>query len=288
MRAVIIAKQADSFAAPLAEVVKRKLESHGATTYVASNHPGSDLGPARAFLDAQEPGCKERLAVVLGGDGTMLSAARKLKGLSVPLFGINHGRLGFLTQADRHDWEDKLEEALVNDLPCEHRLSLDVLIRREESVVYQGTAVNEAVVSRGSIARLVQLAVSSGEGELDYIGTLRADGLIVSTSLGATGYCVSAGGPLMHPDLRALSVTPICPFLGCFRPIVLPASHLVTVTVVEAAGEVNLTMDGQCLTPLVEGDVVECRADADGLFLVSPGLSGYFSRLREKGYLPCP
>lgn len=221
------------------------------------------------------------MALVLGGDGTLLSVARKAIPMGLPLLGINMGHLGFLARVGTSNWPEHLARLLDHGLEVEERLALRCEVVRGGQVVRRGTAINDIVVGRGAMARLVRLRLSC-QGEL--MAALRADGVIVSSPTGSTGYAVSAGGPAIHPGLEALGVTAICSFMGSLRPLVVPADFCVEVLVEESCGEVFLTEDGQQGQRLMTGDLVRVVRAEQGLRLVSVHGVGYFATLQEKGF----
>src|SRR6056297_471109 len=198
-------------AAELGVEVREWLEDRGVSVRLIINEHDRetlDLGPGP--LD---------LLLVLGGDGTMLGVARKIRGQPIPLLGINFGTLGFLTEGCPSEWRGLLEEILEGRYSLSERVLLEFRVFREDWVVHQGSVVNELVLNRGCMAKLIRVNLWYGA---DHLGAIRADGLIVSTPTGSTGYSVSAGGPLVYPELDVFVITPICPFLHAFRPMVLP------------------------------------------------------------------
>jgi len=215
----------------------------------------------------------------------MLSAARQGGADGVPLFGINLGRVGFMTTAGLEDWRERLTELLRGEFTVARRILLDVAVIRGASTVFTTTAVNDAAVSRGAMARLAAFELTLGEGE---ICTLRADGVVVSTPTGSTAYCVSAGGPLLHPDLDVLCVVPICPFLSDFKPVVVPAEMGVRLSLSAPETNMYLTCDGQELFPLDDNDLVVVRRSPRVLKLAKCRGDGYFARLRRKGFINRP
>lgn len=225
---------------------------------------------------------KSDLILVLGGDGTFISVARRMLFLGIPLMGVNLGRVGFLTQLHRDRWKPWLSSVATDGVNVSRRLSLEYSIRRDGAVVHSGLAINDLVVSRGVLARLIRLGVSY-EGLA--ISTFRADGLIVSTPTGSSAYGVSAGGPLVSPDLFAYTVTPVCPFLNSFKPMVFPADGECVVRVEEVTGEVSLTEDGQSSFPLEYGDEVVVRQCPTDLLVVNLGPEAYFEKLKKHGFL---
>jgi NAD+ kinase len=189
------------------------------------------------------------LCVALGGDGTVLFAARCLASSSVPIFPINLGTLGFIAEVHKDEWKEMLALWLEGRLGCSTRMMLDVELLRGEETVFSSTCLNDAVVSGSGIAKLVNLEVDISGMQL---GTYRADGVIVSTPTGSTAYSVAAGGPILQPDMEALIIIPVCPFTLANRPIVLPGRERVGIKVAETQRSgLILTVDGQ--------EVVELR-----------------------------
>jgi NAD+ kinase len=258
------------------------LVGRGLTVLLRENMPDAlpAVVPAGTVMSAPP-----ELALILGGDGTMLSAARQRVAEGVPLFGINLGRVGFMTSAGLDDWRESLAEILEGSFTVARRILIDVAVIRGAATVFATTAVNDAVISRGAMARLAAFEVTLGDSD---VCTLRADGVVVSTPTGSTAYCVSAGGPLIHPDLDVLCVVPICPFLSDFKPVVVPASAPVRLSLSAPETNMYLTCDGQELFPLDDNDmVVVSRADRT-LMLAKRLGDSYFARLRLKGFINRP
>ena len=258
------------------------LTARGLTVLVRENVAGA--APV-VLPDRAAPPPKPELTVVLGGDGTMLSAARQAAAEQVPLFGINLGRVGFMTEACLEDWQDRLAVILRGEGAVIRRILLDITVLRGAKPVFTTTAVNDAVVSRGAMARLASFEVRLGETD---ICTLRADGVVVTTPTGSTAYCVSAGGPLIHPDLDVLCVVPICPFLSDFTPVVVPSSATVRLSLCAPETTMYLTCDGQELFPLNDCDVVVIRRAERMFQLARSRGDGYFEKLRRKGFINRP
>lgn len=225
------------------------------------------------------------LALVLGGDGTMLSAARKRLVDGVPLLGLNLGRVGFMTSAGIDDWQEVLSDFLANGFAEARRLMIKVTVIRGEETVFSTISVNDAVISRGAMARLAAFDVTLGDGD---VCTLRADGVVISTPTGSTAYCVSAGGPLIYPGLDVLCVVPICPFLSDFKPVVVPADSPVRLALSSPETNMYLTCDGQELFPLDDLDVVLVTKSERCLRLARRPGESYFERLRLKGFINRP
>ncbi|MGZ3687618.1 MAG: NAD(+)/NADH kinase [Bdellovibrionota bacterium] len=221
------------------------------------------------------------LIIVLGGDGTFLSIARLMRKHSVPVMGINMGQLGFLTEIKRAEAIQTLDEILKGKSPTiQERSLLEVKLTRKNKVVFQGPVVNDAVISKGAIARIIGMKVSvNGQ----YAHDVRADGIIIATPTGSTAYSLAAGGPLVTPSLGALILTPICPHSLTQRPLVLSDKSVIEVRLTQRPGHVLLTLDGQDVVDLKEDDVVTVRRfTKHSLKLISSPTRDYFSLLREK------
>lgn len=219
------------------------------------------------------------LAIVLGGDGTILGVARKLAGTGIPIVGINMGRVGFLTAIDESDWQEGVEKALNGLLPVRNCAALRWQIMRAGLSLENGLAVNDAVLSRGAMARVTTIAVRINN---EHLGTLRSDGIIVSSPLGSTGYSVSAGGPILSGSLNAMSLTPICPFMANVPPMVFGIDDVFELTVSRDANECFLTVDGQEERPLQPGDIVKIAAEPEAVRLMGNG-ARFFARLHACG-----
>ena len=220
--------------------------------------------------------------LVFGGDGTMIAVARKLMGRGIPFSGVNFGKVGFLADLPRETWRQRLESFLEEGFRAEARMSLRYSLYRDGSLFRSGEVVNDVVVTRGMLARLVNLELSvNGEPFM----LLRSDGLIFSTPMGSTGYCSSAGGPLLLPGIASYVVVAICPFLSGFPPLVLHYDTVFSVTVGEAGTELFLTLDGQEAHPLMVGDRLTVQGCPERFLLASMGEAGYFERLLRVGFV---
>lgn len=221
------------------------------------------------------------LIAVFGGDGTFLSIARLMKTKSVPILGVNMGQLGFLTEIKRTEAIPTLEQILSGVPPViSERALLEITLRRNNKVIFQGPVVNDVVISKGAIARIIGLEVAvNGK----WVHQVRADGIIVSTPTGSTAYSLAAGGPIIEPSLGALVLTPICPHSLTQRPLVLPDTSAIQICLNHRPGHVLLTLDGQDAVSMQEDDVVVIRRfRKHTLQLISSPTRDYFSVLREK------
>ncbi len=221
------------------------------------------------------------LIVVLGGDGTFLSIARLMKNRSIPVLGVNMGQLGFLTEIKKSEAVTTLSALIDGAAPVISRRSLlEVTVRRKGRTVFQGPVVNDAVISKGAIARIIGIEVRINDRDVTHI---RADGVIVSTPTGSTAYSLAAGGPILEPSLPALVITAICPHSLTQRPLVISDTSTVEMTLLHRPGHVLLTLDGQDVVDLKEGDRVSIqRFRKHDLQIVSSPDRDYFGLLREK------
>ncbi len=236
----------------------------------------------REAHDPEMNGERPDLVLVLGGDGTFISAARSMLGLDLPMLGVNMGRVGFLTEVCPSRWQDELDCLLSGGYFVEERLALGYSVTRGGETVHRGRAVNDLVLGRGRMARLIHVGVRFG-GEK--IASVRADGLIVSTPTGSTAYAVSAGGPLIHPEVQSFCLTPVCPFRNYFKSMLLPPDREVGLCSEEPSCDVFLTEDGQDALPVRPGDEVRIRRSSHPLRLVRLHRNTYFSTLVDKGFL---
>jgi len=244
----------------------------------------ASLGEIRKFLSSR--GCEvlkdgggADLAIVVGGDGTMLAAARELVPAGVPLVGINQGRVGFMTDIGYDDMRAGIGAILEGRYVVEERSLIDAEILREGKSMLRTVALNEAVVGKGSQGRLIEFELSL-DGEFVY--ALRADGIIVATPTGSTAYSLSAGGPILHPDLDAIVLTPICAHSLNARAVVLSAGEAITIRVEPTGAPSVLTVDGQEGEPLQPDDIVRVARAACRTRLVRLGRTGFYRLLRTK------
>ena len=221
---------------------------------------------------------KADLAIVIGGDGTMLAAARELVQHGVPLVGINQGRLGFMTDIGQGDMLAGVGAILDGKYSLEERSLLDAEIRREGKAALRTIALNEAVIGKGSQGRLIEFELSI-DGEFVY--TLRADGMIVATPTGSTAYALSAQGPILHPAVPALALVPLNPHTLSARPVSVSDRSVIEIVMVHAL-DARAHFDGLALHDMAEGDRLILKRSADVVRFVHPPGYRYFSTLREK------
>ncbi|HEX4274827.1 MAG TPA: NAD(+)/NADH kinase [Bryobacteraceae bacterium] len=219
------------------------------------------------------------LAVVLGGDGTLLSAARAVGNRAIPVLAVNLGGLGFLTSIPVKDLFPQLEQALAGSHEITRRRMLRVKLVREGGIVAEYHALNDVVIAKSAIARIVDLEAWAGT---NLICEYKADGLIISTPTGSTAYSLSAGGPIVYPTVNAICLTPICPHMLTNRPLIVPSEMPIRIVSRARDEDAYLTVDGQIGSPLESGDAVECSiADFDVLLIRTPDKT-FFEVLRQK------
>jgi NAD+ kinase len=222
---------------------------------------------------------RAEMIVVLGGDGTLLGVARQVVGHEIPILGVNLGGLGFLTQISLEELYRVLERVIQGEYQADKREVLSAAVLRGERTLAQYNVLNDAVINKGALARIIDLEVTiDGED----ITTFKSDGLILSTPTGSTAYNLSAGGPIVYPSLHCIIITPICSHTLTNRPIVIPDDVTVRAVLKSRQQEVYLTLDGQQGWPLEYEDVVEVKkVPAQIAFIRSP-YRHYFGVLREK------
>ncbi len=219
------------------------------------------------------------MVVILGGDGTLLHVADQASQFGIPVVGVNMGDLGFLTEVAVDERYEVLESILAGAVNIEERMMLKSRLRRGDETSAWHYVLNDVVISKGSIDRLVRLSTWADH---EYITTYKADGLIFSAATGSTAYNLSAGGPLVHPALRAILVTPICPFMLESRPVLLPSSMHLCTRLAGDAGEVKVIVDGRFAWEMKKDDQLEVQAAEKPLRLIGSPCKGYFEILRNK------
>jgi NAD+ kinase len=236
----------------------------------------ADLGERGA--DYETLGKFAELAVIVGGDGTMLAAARSLVRYRVPVVGINQGRVGFMTDIGHDDMQAGLGAIIEGRYTVEERALLDADIIRDGKSILRTIALNEAVVGKGSQGRLIEFSLTI-DGEFVY--TLRGDGVIVATPTGSTAYALSAQGPILHPVVPALALVPLNPHTLSARPVSVSDRSVVEISLVRAL-DARAHFDGIALTDMAEGDRLVLKRSADAVRFVHPPGYSYFATLREK------
>ncbi len=237
-------------------------------------------GPVAVRRSLEEIGREIDVAIVIGGDGTLLSVARHLADFEVPLIGVNLGRLGFLTDIPAENMTAELGPILDGDYQVEERCLLCADIIRNGETVHTSKAFNDVVVNKGELARLIEF-----ETYLDghFVNSMLADGIIIATPTGSTAYALSAGGPLLHPTLPAIVLVPICPHTLSDRPIVVSSDSVVEIVMTGTREQrANVTFDGQLHHPLRDHDRISVRRAPKPVRLWRPSGRNHFDVLRAK------
>jgi NAD+ kinase len=237
--------------------------------------------PAASYEDI---GRQADLAVIMGGDGTMLGAARQLARSNVPLIGINHGRLGFITDIPLHSANDALASVINGNYDAEERVLLEGRVMRGDNVMFSGLALNDVVLNRAGRGGMIEVRV---EFDGAFMYSQRADGLIVATPTGSTAYSLSANGPIVHPELKAILLVPVAPQTLSNRPIVLPDTGTLGLTItalgrVESGASVHFDM--QTWSDCQPGDRIDVRRAQHSVRFIHPTGYSFFSTLRRKLY----
>ncbi len=219
------------------------------------------------------------LFVVLGGDGTMIRAARLVGERDVPVLGINYGRLGYLAEFRTDELFPALESILAGDYQLDERVMLDVEVMHDDEQRVRGRVLNDVVINKSALARIIEIEARLNN---QFVNAFRADGLIVSTPTGSTAYNLSAGGPVIYPSMEAIVITPICPFTLSNRPLVVPDSASIELCIKTQKEEVAITLDGQIGFPLEVTDRVLIKKSSTKFKIVQPVNRNYFEVLRDK------
>ncbi len=277
MRIGIVAKTTNKDSVPVISEIVNWLSSKGADVLLdteVARFIGSDKGVPKTKLADQID-----IMLVLGGDGTFISAARLVVRNNVPVLGLNLGGLGFLTEVGVDEAKRVLEDILKGNFVTENRMLLVAHVHRHEERVADYSVVNDVVINKGALARIIQLEMHING---NYVCSYRADGLIISTPMGSTAYSLSAGGPIVHPVLSSIIITPICAHSLTNRPLVVPDNSRIRTVVKETNGEVFLTLDGQVGFSIEKGDVIEVKKAEMQLKVIKSPLRNYYEILRTK------
>lgn len=276
--AALVGKYQSQGIRPLLESIAQFLSRQGLEVSVdrdtAQNTDWTDYGA----LSPAEIGERCDMAVVVGGDGTMLGIARELAPYNLPLVGINQGRLGFITDVRATDWAEALGPIVQGDYEEERRSMIAGGIWRDGEMIFEGSALNDVVVGRGNTASMIEMRVDVGS---EFVANMRADGLIIASPTGSTAYALSAGGPILHPAIGGWVLVPIASHTLSNRPIVLPDSQEVQITIVNGRDcSANFDMHG--LASLLHGDQVRVRRSSLAVRFLHPRGWSYYATLRRK------
>ena len=252
------------------------LKERGAEVFLDEETAGSFS--MSGYQRSEIPSLAEAV-VVLGGDGTLLSVARLVCEKGIPILGINLGGLGFITEVQRTDVHGALERILSDEYVIEERIMLHASVYRSKENIAEYTVLNDVVINKGALARIIEMeTVIDGR----YVASFRADGLIVSTPTGSTAYNLSAGGPILYPTTDSIVLTPICSHTLTNRPIVVPDTVLIEISLNADAADVFLTLDGQAGFPLKQDDRVVVEKSSYKTRLLIPHGRNFFQVLRTK------
>ncbi len=258
----LITKHRAALPKKMASALSRKLAARDIEVSEGSVDPGSDA------------------VIVLGGDGTLLHVAGKAHQLGIPLLGINLGGLGFLTEITLEEMDRAVDSLIEGDFTLDERMMISVSIQRKGALVDEFLGLNEAVLTKGPFGRIITLPTWS---DSRFVNAYRGDGLIISTPTGSTAYNMSAGGPIMHPNMEALVLTPICPFALGSRPLILQGDSCIEIEIQPVEREeISLIVDGRIFRVLEEKDKVGIKKAPGALKLVKSPSKDYFTILREK------
>jgi NAD+ kinase len=230
------------------------------------------------FLPRERVADGADLVIVLGGDGTLLSAARVVDGRDIPLFAVNLGHLGFLTSITVDQLYPELEVAIRGEHRIAVRRMVECELIREGKLIAQYSALNDVVITKGMLARMIDLDTFVGD---HFVAAYKADGLIISSPTGSTAYSLSAGGPVVFPSVAAFCITPICPHMLTNRPVIVPDSSVINILNHGEEGTF-LTIDGQVGEPMAKSDRIICRSSTKTISLIQPPRLLFFDVLREK------
>jgi NAD+ kinase len=222
---------------------------------------------------------KADVLLVLGGDGTMLNAARLAGERGIPILGVNMGGLGFLTEVRFESLYPSLERVFANDFVLDERLMLRTHIHRPGETIAQGAVLNDVVINKGTLARMIELRIAI-QGR--FVTNMRGDGLIISSPTGSTAYSLSAGGPIIDPAVQSLILTPICPHTLTHRPLIVPGNTEIEVTLTSRDDGAMATLDGQVGVAIAQGDTVVIQTSEQRTRLIRFPESNYYDVLREK------
>jgi NAD+ kinase len=259
-----------------AQLAAQLRERYPDRTFLAERALAQQLGWKAA---PDEELVKADLFVVLGGDGTLIHAARLLKGKQVPILGINLGSLGFMTEIPQAEIFTLMDLTLAGKVKVSSRMKLACRVYRDGKLLLEDEVLNDIVINKGALARISDFETWM---DGDFVAQFKADGIICSTPTGSTAYTLSAGGPIVHPSIDCLIVTPICPHALTQKPFVVPGDQTVRIVLKEHVEDVFITIDGQVGQPLKIGDRMEVERSPNRVHLIRNPSIDYFGILRQK------
>jgi len=275
-RAILLVNPQKSHARKLGNEISEELLSMNIEADTYSIKEKSFVSPDKKYI----------VAIVLGGDGTVLSAARAVSPFGIPIFPVNLGTFGFIAEIKPLEWQMVFDRWMAGKEAVSSRLMLDVSVERDGRKIFQECCLNDVIISSYGIAKIINLRLFCGEDRMKTnlkLGSYRSDGLIIATPTGSTAYSTAVGGPVVDPELEALILSPICPFMLTNRPLVLPAIGKVIVEVAdEQQSGIILTLDGQVKEKIKKGDRIFIEKAPYSCFLIASCRSGFYSALRKK------
>lgn len=276
----LIGKFADTSVANTLLALARILKERGCTVYLDRGTSRNMTDHDLEIISRHEIGKRCDLAVTVGGDGTLLDAARGLVNFDVPLLGINLGRLGFLVDISPNEMSERIHEILEGDFEEEHRILLSTSIEHDTNPPSESDALNDVVVHKWEVARMIETETYiNGK----FLNSMRSDGLIVSTPTGSTAYALSGGGPILEPDMDAMVLVPICPHTMSYRPIVIGGNSKIEIIVKENQNShAQVTCDGQINLGVVSGDKITIVKKDKIVRLIHPRKHNHYEILRAK------
>lgn len=277
-RVALVGKPDASQTRPSLQALVKLLRARGIRVLMDERTAANaDLAPD-AIADYANIGAGADLVIAVGGDGTLLAAARSVARHRVPIIGVNLGRLGFLTDIPAHDLEAMVLKVLEGQATLERRVMLQGAVLREGKAIFEGIALNDVVVSRGAMGSMIEYSVDVN-GEFVY--SVRADGLIVSTPTGSTAYALSAGGPILHPSLPAITLVPISPHTLSNRPVAIPSDSVIEIQLIRGENA-RINFDVQSYFDPLPDDIVRVGMAPDPVLLLHPEGYSYYGMLRTK------
>jgi len=278
-RVGLIGKSGDQHVSTTLQALSALLERHRLQIQVDEDIADMIAGSVGAVVTRETLARQCDLAIVVGGDGTLLNAARSLADTGCAVLGVNLGRLGFLVDVSPEDMDTQINSILGGDFIEEPRTLLHAMVTRDGEPVDESTALNDVVINKKDIARMIELDTWI-DGH--FLNRNRSDGLIVATPTGSTAYALSGGGPILHPGLDAIALVPICPHTLSNRPIVINHDSCIEIVIHEGTLQAQISCDGQVNLTLDPGDRVTVRRHVHDLRLLHPPGHDYFDVLRKK------
>lgn len=250
------------------------------TSYLQERGKQVSVIAHRGDIEPPRPEDGLDLAISLGGDGTVLYCARIIQHLGVPILAVNLGTFGFITEISRREWKRAFEKFESGDLGISYRVMLRVTVERSGEQVFTSHGLNDAVINASGLSRIVKLRLCISD---TYVGNFRSDGVIIATPTGSTAYSMAAGGPILHTDMDALILNPICPFTLSNRPLVISGDDIIRIEAMPGQRtSLNLSVDGQDMCPIHEGDVITIEKAHSRALIIESDKRSFYEVVRSK------